>query len=207
MAVKEVFSHPWIKRYDRLDDTILNQSVTDKLFDIVIERIQKKKKLNTTKIKKNEQIVIKLEKKQTKEIKEEKEEIKCETKADKEEAIEQRYSSIKDHLGEESQSMLKEIQEIGKQLDDYNKRVKKVKKQTTRLKTKFEKSSTMDFTNKLEHDPIELFSSRDSLVMKKKKHEDAINEIFSKSECSTQTDAERPKTVWGNFLKLFQCSN
>jgi hypothetical protein len=187
MQVKEIFDHPWVRRYSPKPEepSILNQSVTDKLFDIVIERIQKKKKLNTTKLVRNEKIILKIEKETHPEL---------------------RISSIKE-IEDESQSMLKEIQEIGKQLDDYNTRVNRVQKNTKKLKEKFEKSSTMDFTAKNEYD--QLFNSRDS-VHKKKISFDIMmdsNNASEKNECSTQTENERSPSTWANFMKLFQCSN
>jgi hypothetical protein len=150
----------------KLDVSILNQSDTDKLFDMVFERIERKK-LNKSRIK-NEKIVLKVEKEQDTNI-----------------------SDIKD-IEDQSQSMLREIQEIGKQLDENLKRQNLVQKNTQQLKEKLEKSSTMDFTSKVENGEI-YFSKFE------------IPEF--KDECSTQTESEKTKSSWSSFFNLFRCSN
>jgi hypothetical protein len=186
MQIRDVFSHTWVKRFTKPEEPSLNQSfLTEKLYDIVFGRMEKKKKLNTSRIK-NQKIVLKIEK-----------EIQPEF----------RVSSIKE-IEDESQSMLKEIQEIGKQLDDYNHRVNKVHKNTKRLKEKMEKSSTMDFTNKVDDQINELFISTDSMHKKKISFDIMIeNSSSMKNECSTQTESEKSNSTWNSFLKLFQCSN
>jgi hypothetical protein len=197
MHVKEIFSHPWVRKFNKSPDDSLNSSVTDKLFDLVVDRIQKKKKNNTSKFK-NQKIVLKVEKEPV-----------------------SRISAIKE-VEYESHSMMKEIQEIGKQIEDHTERVERINKKTNRLREKLEKSSTMDFTTKFDYDHVELFNSRDEVFHKKKNKNKksfdihiAERDIFNKSECSTQTEQGENSTLvnkssgsaWSNFINMFRCSN
>ena len=164
--IKDVFVHPWVYKFlDKSKESTLDtinttffHNTTDKIFDMVINRIQKKKK---------NKLILKVEKSE---------------KVHKQISTLERISPIKE-IAEESQSMLREIREIGKQIDMNNKKFDQLTMKTNKMKEKIEKSISIDYSKENFSD-IKIKKRQSSYFS----IPDYTNNLLIKNEISTQTE-------------------
>ena len=190
MNVMDIFTHPWVCKYldknkeSTLDtiNTTFSHNTSDKLFDMVLNRIQKKKNKN--------KIVLRVE---------------TEKKLKPTSSLE-RISPIKE-INEESNSMLKDLREIGKQIESNNKKFDLIHMKTNKLKEKIEKSISIDsnYNNELFKDRTNLNRRSSFLNNTSQNYKSKLIDEYVKNECSTQTEAR--ESAWCRFLNLFRCSS